>query len=169
MTRKKWLVASIIASVLAAVIKLHGYVSENSEKGEIVCSYSVSEDKWTVDPENGKLFRHNKINGVGLIIEERHMGVNYSNIGLNAERMVEDMKKTYTSEGMTCEIGESVEIGGTKWVVLYAENGEGVKMLRNTAMQGDGVYIVTYIADEDVYEVGLSDFQEVLESFEFSE
>ena len=169
MTRKKWLVVSIIASVLAAGIKLHGYVSENSEKGEIICSYSVSEDKWTADPENEKLFRHNEISGVGLIIEERHMGVNYSNMGINAERMVEDMKKAYTSKGMTCEIGKSDEIGGTEWVTLYAENGEGVKMLQNTAMQGDGVYIVTYIADKDAYEVGLPDFQEVFESFKFSE
>lgn len=169
MTRKKWLVVSIIASVFAAGIKLHGYVSENSERGEIVCSYSVSEDKWTADPENGKLFRHNEISGVCLIIDERHMVVNYGDMGLDAERMVEEMKKTYTSEGMTCEAGESVELGGTEWVVFYAENGEGVKMLRNTTMQGDGVYIVTYIADEDVYEVGLPDFQEVFESFEFSE
>lgn len=167
--QKKWLVVSIIASVLAAGMKLHGYVSENSEKGEIFCSYSVSEDKWTADPENGKVFRHNKISGVGLIIDERQMGVNYGNMGLGAESMVEELKKAYTSNGMTCEIGESVEIGDTEWVVLYAENGEGVKMLQNTAMQGDSVYIVTYIADDDVYEVGLPDFQEVFESFKFSE
>ena len=167
--RKKWLVVSIIASVLAAVVKLHGYVSENSEKGEIFCSYSVSEDKWTADPENGKVFRHNKINGVGLIIEERHMGVNYGNMGLGAERMADEMKKAYISKGMTCETGESVELNGTKWVTLYAENGEDVKILQNTAMRGDCVYIVTYIAGEDVYEAGLPDFQEVFESFEFSE
>lgn len=169
MTRKKWLVVSMIAAVLSAGIKIHGYVSEHPKKEETVCTYSVSGEKWTADPENGKLFRHNEINGISLVIEERHMGVNYGGIGLDVQSMTDKMKTSYIERGMTCETGESFVRDGTEWVTLYAENGEGIKILQNTAVQGDGVYIVAYIAAEDVYELGLSDFEKVLNSFKLTD
>lgn len=169
MTRKKWIIVSIIAGVLSAGIKLHGYVSKNTEKAEIVCSYSVSEDKWTADPENGNLFRHNEISGASLAIEERHIGVNYSDTGFYVQFMLDEMKKSYADCGMTCETGESFEKDGTEWFTLYAENDDGIKILQNTAAKGDGIYVVIYIAAEEVYEAGLPDFREVFDSFKFSE
>lgn len=168
MTRKKWIIVSAIASVLAAGIKLHGYVTDMSEKDDISCSYSVSADKWTVDPENGKVFRHNEIDGVSMVIEERHIGVNYDKLGLSAGRMAEEMQRSYADQGMTCEMGESLERDGTEWVILYAENGKGIKILQNTAVVGDNVYVVTYIAAEKFYEAGLPDFTEAFETFKFT-
>lgn len=168
MARKKWLIVSAIAAVLSAGIKIHGYVSEHPKNEEIVCSYSVNSEKWTADPDNGSLFRHNEINGVSLIIEERHMGINYSDVGYDVRVMVNGMKNSYAERGMTCEIGESFVRNGIEWVPLYAENDKGVKILQNTAAAGDGLYIVIYVAAEEAYDAALPDFNEVFDSFGFT-
>ena len=164
MNRKKWLIISIAATVLSAGIKIHSYVNRVSQKEEISCSYTVSGEKWTADTENERLFRHSKISGVSLVIDENHIGTSFS-----PQQAALRMKYSFTDKEMTCEIGENFERDGVQWVSLYAENGEGIRVLQYITALGDSVYTVTYVAAEESYEAGLSDFEEILYSFEFTE
>ncbi|MCM1480915.1 MAG: hypothetical protein NC085_14520, partial [Muribaculaceae bacterium] len=110
MNRKKWTVIAIIAGIISAGIKINDYVKRVSQKQEIICTYTVSGEKWTADPENDKLFRHSEISGVSLVIDENHIGTAFG-----TEQAALRMKQTFTERGMTCETGEPFESGGTEW------------------------------------------------------
>lgn len=166
---KKFLLVFFVLFTLA----LTGCGSGNSEFAEVSVDYNISVEKWTVDPNDEKIYHHNEIDGVGLIIDEKHMGsgyaANYSSAGLGASSFADSMVEGYKLQGISCEVGEAFELNGTEWITLDVENDRGVKMHQNISMKGDGFYIVTYISMPEAYELGLPDFNEVMNGIEFTE
>ena len=49
------------------------------------------------------------------------------------------------------------------------QSGASMKMLQYMALNGVNQYVVTYTSDKDNYDKALSDFEEVFDSFKFTE
>lgn len=82
------------------------------------------------------------------------------------------MEEQYAAAGMTYLGDEVVKHDGKNWLKVDVEmeqSGTSMKMLQYMALNGVNQYVVTYTADKDNYDKTLSDFEEVFDSFEFTE
>ncbi len=164
--------ASEIQETQAAEQDISDAVSDSSEQEtEIVQYYTIDPDKekWTylLEDDGSLSFIHNELEGV------------YFNIGKN-DPPPEDMNITAEAEGemikSLCEqLGvevisdENSTIGGIDWFGGLADMGEGDRMkMLGTVYKTSEYNLVIFFPDE-CSEAALSDIEEALKTFEFTE
>lgn len=82
------------------------------------------------------------------------------------------MEEQYTAAGFTYLGDEVFERSGKDWIKVEVEveqQGMAMKMLQYATINGENQYVVTYTSDKDSYDKGLSDFEEVFDTFAFTE
>ncbi|MBD5139289.1 MAG: hypothetical protein HDT24_08275 [Ruminococcus sp.] len=82
------------------------------------------------------------------------------------------MEEQYAAAGITYLGDEVVEHNGKNWLKIEVEmeqSGASMKMLQYMTLNGVNQYVVTYTSDKDNYDKALSDFEEVFDSFKFTE
>ena len=82
------------------------------------------------------------------------------------------MEEQYAAAGMTYLGDEVVKHDGKNWLKVDVEmeqSGASMKMLQYMTLNGVNQYVVTYTSDKDNYDKALSDFEEVFDSFKFTE
>lgn len=82
------------------------------------------------------------------------------------------LKQQYEAAGMIWLDYEINEFDGEDWLGVYVEtslSGVDMKMLQYFAIKDGSEYVITYTAGKDLFDAGRSDFDEVMNSFKFSE
>lgn len=118
---------------------------------------------------NDGMFYHTNGDGTNFNIVCNAIG---NTDGVSIGDGAEIMKEQYEAAGITWLDSEVVTINGLEWLKINVEmsmEGTSMKMLQCMALANGNQYVVTYTSDTDNYDSAISDFEEVINSFKFSE
>lgn len=118
---------------------------------------------------NDGMFYHANQDGTNFNIVKTDVG----NTGdVDMSQLAEVIKQQYEASGFTWLDYEINEFDGREWLGVYVEtnlSGVDMKMLQYFAIKDGSEYVITYTAGKDLFDAGRSDFDEVMNSFKFSE
>lgn len=118
---------------------------------------------------NDGMFYHTNQDGTNFNIVKTDVG----NTGdVDMSQLAEVIKQQYEAAGMIWLDYEINEFDGREWLGVYVEtnlSGVDMKMLQYFAIKDGSEYVITYTAGKDLFDAGRSDFDEVMNSFKFSE
>ncbi|MDE7288223.1 MAG: hypothetical protein K2N71_01805, partial [Oscillospiraceae bacterium] len=116
----------------------------------------------------GGIFYHTNNDGTNFSIVCNAFGnTNGVSIGDSADLF----KEHYIASGINWLGDEVVEINGLEWLKINVEmstGGTDMKMLQCMALANGNQYFLTFTSEKDKYDDTLSDFEEVLNSFELT-
>lgn len=118
---------------------------------------------------NDGMFYHTNQDGTNFNIVKTDIG----DVGdVDISELADVLKQQYEAAGMTWLDYEINEFDGREWLGVYVEanlGGAETKMLQYFAIKDGSEYVITYTAGKDLFDAGRSDFDEVMNSFKFSE
>lgn len=118
---------------------------------------------------NDGMFYHTNGDGTNFNIVCNAVG---NTDGVRIGDGAEIMKEQYEAAGITWLDSEVVTINGLEWLKINVEmsmEGTNMKMLQCMALANGNQYVVTYTSGKDLFDACRSDFDEVMNSFKFSE
>lgn len=118
---------------------------------------------------NDGMFYHTNGDGTNFNIVCNAVG---NTDGVSIGDGAEIMKEQYEAAGITWLDSEVVTINGLEWLKINVEmsmEGTNMKMLQCMALANGNQYVVTYTSGKDLFDACRSDFDEVMNSFKFSE
>lgn len=118
---------------------------------------------------NDGMFYHTNGDGTNFNIVCNAIG---NTDGVSIGDGAEIIKEQYEASGITWLDSEVVTINGLEWLKINVEmsmEDTNMKMLQCMALADGNQYVMTYTAAKDKYGETVSDFEEVLNSFKFSE
>ncbi len=141
-------------------------VSEYSSELDIGLDVSAED----IENLNDGMFFHADLSGANFNIVCNEIG----NLGsdFDISQFGDLMEEQYTAAGFTYLGDEIFERNGKNWLKVEVETeqmGTAMRMLQYMALNGVNQYVVTYTSDKDIYDEALSDFEEVFNTFEFTE
>lgn len=149
---------------------------DGSEYVKLISEYSseldMSLDVSAEDIENlnDGMFFHADLSGSNFNIVCSEIGDLGSDFDIS--QFGDLMEEQYTAAGFTYLGDEVFERNGKNWLKIEVEAdqmGTAMRMLQYMALNGVNQYVVTYTSDKDIYDEALSDFEEVFNTFEFTE
>lgn len=141
-------------------------VSEYTEELDMGLDVSAED----IENLNDGMFFHADLSGSNFNIVCSEIG----NLGsdFDISQFGDLMEEQYTAAGFTYLGDEVFERNGKNWLKIEVEAdqmGTAMRMLQYMALNGVNQYVVTYTSDKDIYDEALSDFEEVFNTFEFTE
>lgn len=118
---------------------------------------------------NDGMFYHTNQDGTNFNIVKTDVG-NTGDVDMG--QLAEVIKQQYEASGFTWLDYEINEFDGREWLGVYVEtnlSGTDMKMLQYFAIKDGSEYVITYTSGKDLFDAGRSDFDEVMNSFKFSE
>lgn len=118
---------------------------------------------------NDGMFYHTNQDGTNFNIVKTDVG-NTGDVDLS--QLAEALKQQYEAAGMTWIDYEINEFDGREWLGVYVEtnmSGTDMQMLQYFAIKDGSEYVITYTSGKDLFDACRSDFDEVMNSFKFSE
>lgn len=152
---EKWLDASVYLKM----------ISEYS--AELDTGLDVSAED--IQNMNDGMFYHTNQDGTNFNIVKTEVG-NTGDVDLS--QLAEALKQQYEAAGMTWIDYEINEFDSREWLGVYVEtnmSGTDLKMLQYFAIKDGSEYVITYTSGKDLFDACRSDFDEVMNSFKFSE
>ncbi len=143
------------------------YVKMRSEYAEVTNLTSLRAED-TQNMNEGMFYRAND-DGTHFNIVCNPVG---NTDGISIGDGAELMKEQYVAMGINWLGSEVVEINGLEWLKIDVEtsmSGVDMKMRQCMALANGNQYVLTYTADSDKYSDGISDFEEVVDSFKLAE
>lgn len=118
---------------------------------------------------NDGMFYHKNGDGTNFNIVCNAIG---NTDGVSIGDGAEIIKEQYEAAGISWIGSEVVEINGIEWLKINVGTtmqGTDMKMLQCMALADGNQYVLTFTSDTGKYDGAVSDFEEVLNSFKFSE
>lgn len=155
---------------LCVLITLFALVPTGCSGGKEVYSgdgyvFSYDPSKWELD------FEPDTYNSL-LLSKEFQQSVTFVSVEIfdyGLETCADGLKNTYDMMGYVCTADEIKKINDMEWLFIDFEKDSSVRLHMRTAFGNGRQYTVKCRAEKEQFEAGLSDFEEIFDSFEITE